>query len=305
MLPASEHVLTPRRGDGLEVLDLGNCSLPFSTVEAVLLHKKWPHLRSLSLHSNPLAVSNPEYAAQLRDSDKLPNLQIIDAKRVVERKRKGEIQETRLERRRRLKKERGRSTGSNAKVLPDKSRTWGGTTVGGEGSEDVSVSERVNSSAGLSDAGISGTPSGILERKRKRRREEQRHPTAAPDSLGPTKEAPSTSTVSKDGANSSGKKRKRAKHRNEALETTLVDNKTIGNEKRTASRFPPDSAPSKNDLDSRGESQPVRSTSRPGAKAQGGKVETIIKSAGGVNLKDILSKPKIQQGPGDLGLGGW
>lgn len=134
---------TTRQGDGLEVLDLGNCSLPYSAIEGVFIPSKsgmkpnqatW-HLRSLSLHSNPLGTTHADYAERLQSSPLLPNLQIIDAKRVVERKRKGEVNESRVDKRRREKREnKMKPSGANVdgnKVM----RSWG-TAAEGPSGED-------------------------------------------------------------------------------------------------------------------------------------------------------------------------
>lgn len=117
-------------GDGLEVLDLGNCSLSFEAISPIFglstgtTKVEWQYLRSLSLHSNPLAITHPDYNGLLQSSPALPNLQIIDAKRVVERKRKGEVQESKVDRRRREKKEeKMKPSGTN--VTSGKMRTWG------------------------------------------------------------------------------------------------------------------------------------------------------------------------------------
>ncbi|MDN8996924.1 hypothetical protein Q0P57_13720, partial [Staphylococcus aureus] len=92
-------------------LDLGNCSLPFTAVSKIfgLAGKsktpQWGNLRSLTLRANPLALEKEDYAELLQASADLPKLQIIDSRRVVERKRKGETPETKAERRARERKE--------------------------------------------------------------------------------------------------------------------------------------------------------------------------------------------------------
>ncbi|WVF67980.1 hypothetical protein IAT40_002742 [Kwoniella sp. CBS 6097] len=141
-----------KRGDGLEVLDLGNCSLTFASISSVFgmssnatstsSKKKassitFPHLRSLSLHSNPLSSTHPNYVELLQQSADLPNLQIIDAKRVVERKRKGEISESKSDKKARERKE-GKMKPSGANVgSSGKMRSWGAEKKvdGDEGSE--------------------------------------------------------------------------------------------------------------------------------------------------------------------------
>lgn len=121
----------PRRGQGLEVLDLGNCSLPFTAVSKIfgLAGKsktpQWGNLRSLTLRANPLALEKEDYAELLQASADLPKLQIIDSRRVVERKRKGETPETKAERRARERKEaKMRPTGAN-ETGGGAMRAWG------------------------------------------------------------------------------------------------------------------------------------------------------------------------------------
>ncbi|KAK4687716.1 hypothetical protein P7C73_g2401, partial [Tremellales sp. Uapishka_1] len=122
-------------GDGLEGLDLGNCSLSYDSIAPLfgLISKptksktniSWPHLRSLTLASNPLTITHPNYVDLLQTSDQLPNLQIIDAKRVVERKRKGEVQVSKHDRRQQVKLERrAKPTGANV-VGEGTMRSWG------------------------------------------------------------------------------------------------------------------------------------------------------------------------------------
>ncbi|CAD6586621.1 MAG: hypothetical protein TREMPRED_004501 [Tremellales sp. Tagirdzhanova-0007] len=126
----SAETSSPRRGDGLEVLDLGSCSLTYQAVSSVfglsdpLAQSHWSHLRSLSLHSNPLSSSNPNYTQLLQSSSALPNLQIIDAKRVKERKRKGEVQESRFDRRKRERNEE-RVKPSGVNTVGGAMRAWG------------------------------------------------------------------------------------------------------------------------------------------------------------------------------------
>lgn len=163
-----------RAGDGLEVLDLGNCSLPYSAIEGIFIPPKsgvkpgtatW-HLRSLSLHSNPLGTTHADYADRLQSSPLLPNLQIIDAKRVVERKRKGEVNESKAEKRAREKKEKKmKPSGANvdgSKVM----RSWGAGDAGDD--EDGSVG-----SADDSDVGVTTNVVG-KDRKEKDRGKESK-----------------------------------------------------------------------------------------------------------------------------------
>lgn len=120
-------------GDGLEVLDLGNCSLPLSSIQKLFLGKvasggapRFPHLRSLTLSANPLCLEAEGYAAQLQDSPQLPKLQIIDTRRLVERKRAGMQPESKRERKQRERAEGKRKpTGANVDSGARKMRTWG------------------------------------------------------------------------------------------------------------------------------------------------------------------------------------
>lgn len=137
-------------GDGLEVLDLGNCSLPLSAIQKVFLGKsaiggaKFPHLRSLTLSANPLCLEAENYATQLQDSPQLPKIQIIDTKRLVERKRAGMQPETKRERKQRERAEGKRKpTGANVDSSARKMRTWGaGAEEGEKAAEERSKKER-------------------------------------------------------------------------------------------------------------------------------------------------------------------
>lgn len=132
-----------RNGDGLEVLDVGNCSIPFSAIvaafslgSAVKPKRTW-NLRSITLQANPLAIEEPKYAELLQSSPALPRLQIIDSKRVVERKRAGALPETKAERRGREQKE-GKMRPTGANTGGSKMRVWGTgeKDEGGEGGEE-------------------------------------------------------------------------------------------------------------------------------------------------------------------------
>ena len=124
---------------------------------------KWPHLRSLSLHSNPLASTHPEYIELLESSPSLPNLQIIDAKRVKERKRKGELQERKLERRKRERREeRMKPSGTN--VTGGLMRTWGADKDDKEDAATTVVATAVD------DDKTAGTEGAAGKRRRKRKR---------------------------------------------------------------------------------------------------------------------------------------
>ncbi|ORY29688.1 hypothetical protein BCR39DRAFT_531650 [Naematelia encephala] len=148
---SSSSLSSRKVGDGLEVLDLGNCSLTFDAASKIFglapkLHTKnknkdaWSHLRSLSLHSNPLATTHPDYTDLLQASSDLPNLQIIDTKRVRERKRKGQVQESKEERKAREKRQRKmQPTGANAGG--GKMRSWGAEAGEDNNDQDVPVDD--------------------------------------------------------------------------------------------------------------------------------------------------------------------
>ncbi|WVQ70746.1 hypothetical protein IAR50_000268 [Cryptococcus sp. DSM 104548] len=137
-------------GDGLLVLDLGNCSLDYQSVAPLfgLTPSKrkplWPHLRSLSLHSNPLSTSHPTYSELLQASPDLPNLQIVDAHRVKERKRKGEVQESKWEKKGRERRV-GRERPTGANEAGGKMRKWGAEADQVKESESVEKAEQESS----------------------------------------------------------------------------------------------------------------------------------------------------------------
>jgi len=188
-----ESSTTRRVGEGLEVLDLGNCSLPYEAISTFLVSRPtpkppqskkgkstgppksevtWPNLRSLSLHSNPLCITHPTYSEDLQASTNLPKLQIVDMKRVVERKRKGEVSETKEEKRRREKRE-AKMRPSGANVGGGAMRSWGGEEVAASVAEGEGGAKSVGSN-GAEDQGKSGAGSkaekhlGKEGKKRKR-----------------------------------------------------------------------------------------------------------------------------------------
>lgn len=153
-------------GDGLEVLDLGNCSLPLSSIRQFLAPLKpgsranFPHLRSLTLSANPLCLEAENYAQQLQDSPQLPKIQIIDTKRLVERKRKGEVPESKRERKARERAlAKQKPTGANVDTV-GKMRTWG--KAEGDGDGEGTEPE--------TDAGSRKGAKGEERRKEKRRK---------------------------------------------------------------------------------------------------------------------------------------
>ncbi|WWD08364.1 hypothetical protein V865_006476 [Kwoniella europaea PYCC6329] len=143
-------------GDGLEVLDLGNCSLSFESIKTIFnlgsssssnssgtkRKNRWNHLRSLSLHSNPLTTTHPNYVEMLQNnSGVLPNLQIIDAKRVIERKRKGEISEKKIKHN---KEKKAKPSGSNVTIMSGEMRKWGsGKQDNGESKDAIEGEDEI------------------------------------------------------------------------------------------------------------------------------------------------------------------
>ena len=187
------------RGQGLEVLDLGHCSLSFEAITATFLDRRdaWTNLRSLTLHSNPLG--DHDYVAAVQEA--IPTLQIIDAKRVKERKRKGEISETRIDRKMRERKEaKMRPSGSNSKVA--KMRAWGASTVA-RGQDSQPTQE----TSGTAARGVSITKPATDSKAKKRKR------------LSEEQAELDTKTVAAEAATPSQPARKRTKPRPQATST--------------------------------------------------------------------------------------
>lgn len=292
-LPANEHTSASRQGDGLEVLDLGNCSLPFSAVEAAFLSKNWSHLRSLSLHSNPLAISHPDYATLLQDSETLPKLQIIDSKRIVQRKRKGEIQESKIERRRREKKEKKRMTGANARETTGTVRVWGGS---GEQPTSKSAADgiKLDQAAGTANTSDAATDDVVLKSDQKRKRKVDATTLAAPN---PDATAPIAS-LEVDATPPTEKKRKRVKSAKKEVGNAQHNVNDTLSTTRDETKSSKSIIPSASNL-------PDPSTQRPKRKVDDGKVELVAKSAGGVDLTKVFGKPPKKDDDGGLGVGGW
>jgi hypothetical protein len=289
-LPASEHSSATRQGDGLEVLDLGNCSLPFSAVQDAFMSKTWSHLRSLSLHSNPLAISHPDYAVLLQESDTLPKLQIIDSKRIVQRKRKGEVQESKIERRRREKKEKKRMTGANARETTGPVRVWGESGPLSVSSTTVAESS-VSKDSSTVDNAAEGDASPKADKKRKRKPNTIVPISAMSDARKPTSPpAPET-------AQPAEKKRKRVKPIRKVEPEAITAANAVLTESAVGQHTAGTSSSAGGGVD--GKSQ------RPKRKADDGKVELVAKSAGGVDLTQVFGKPPLRDDIGGLGVGGW
>jgi hypothetical protein len=289
-LAATDRDTTIRHGDGLQVLDLGNCSLPFSAIESTFLSQKWPHLRSLSLHSNPLVMTHPDFATLLQDSDTLPHLQIIDSKRIVQRKRKGEVQESKIERRRREKKEKKRITGANMKESSGVMRVWGtdqDTAAHAKQEEPLqmkadAVDDQPRSakrkrpskvaSTAQTDERIKNPPKEDVTDTPKRIKRVKATSTDAKDQAGPSTEV--TPSASSNTLETSVQAKTREKSK--TAETTRVPQVHTSDTKSA---------------------EDAKARKR---KSEGGKVETVATSRGGVDLKNVLAKPVD-----DFGAGGW
>ena len=101
--PDSDLQSTSKPGAGLQSLDLGNCSLPFSAISTLLPKSSssskaskteetaFSNLRSLTLHGNPLCSSHPDYVQRLIDSPHMPKLQVVDNKRVKEKVKRKDV----------------------------------------------------------------------------------------------------------------------------------------------------------------------------------------------------------------------
>jgi hypothetical protein len=166
LVSSKETTGTARQGQGLEVLDLGNCALPYSALSSHFQLGKsttgaarWPNLRSLTLHSNPLCSSHENYADLVQSSPDLPNIQIIDAKRVKERKRKGEVSEK-----------------SGKKQRPKVKPSGANTTLGGTPKAWGADRELVKSATQKPSAPSKSTAQPSEQRKRKAAPEEPMEP---------------------------------------------------------------------------------------------------------------------------------
>jgi hypothetical protein len=158
-----------RKGQGLEVLDVGSCSLGEGTLD-MLKKADFPILRSLTLHHNPLDVARPKYAEELQGLRNLPKLAIIDNKRVVERVKKEEGEKKGKNKGKLMKgKPSGANTGGKGKM-----REWG--TKRAEGEAPTEAAERGNETAGSKiTVAVEARHGDKKEKKRKRSGEGEDH----------------------------------------------------------------------------------------------------------------------------------
>lgn len=145
-----------RRGLGLESLDVGSCSLD-EKVLSLFKSARMPNLRSLTLHHNPLTTTKPDYVEALQGYGSMPKLQIVDNKRVVEKKKHEPVPKKSKNKKR--DKEKARPTGTND-AGTTKMRQWGdGTKEGDDGAE-----KDITTVKGYKDI----VKDGSKEKKRKR-----------------------------------------------------------------------------------------------------------------------------------------
>jgi hypothetical protein len=301
VLPTTDRISTVRHGDGLQVLDLGNCSLPFAAIQATFLSQKWSHLRSLTLHSNPLVLTHPDFATQLQESDTLPNLQIIDSKRIVQRKRQGEIQESKIERRRREKKEKRRMTGANAKESSGSMRVWGGAKEEGEAVQTSSKRPDSTPSAAASPSDVASGP--VKSGKRKRPSKSTADPSPSDERV----KAP-VPKMTNEVARETPKRVKRSKDSLPDKQEQIAKPAVATTPSQSTAIMAPSKAKRSERSQADHDKKPVQTDSfdhkvpddpkGKSRKGQGGKVETVAQSAGGVDLKNVFAKPSLD-------VGGW
>lgn len=302
-------------GDGLEVLDLGNCSLPYAaaagmfgmstTAHAAKKSPRWAHLRSLTLRANPLAVEVPAYADQLQASPDLPKLQIIDARRVKERARAGEVQMSRRERKaREANEKRAKPTGANEHWGGKEMRKWGAAAEDGE-------EERPKKERRRSDAADEGRPERKKRRhaedeakpeEKKRKRDEPEKPHKSDKAEKRKREEPAP--VPAPAEESSKRKRKRKHGKGEDRETEAVavatPHKPVVVVKAAKQERAPAAAPVATHV-------AVADPSAQRAKKPGRSETAVVgvvdvaPARGGLDLKAAL---KEESGSG-LGVGGW
>lgn len=158
-----------RSGLGLEALDAGNCSLHAAVID-LFKTARLPHIRSITLHHNPLELTVPDYPAKLQALGTMPRLQIVDNKRVVERKQHDAEAAKKAKKAKRKDKAKVKMTGFNAKETGNK-RDWGVEMQtgdegqqGGQGEEDGGSDSAAKEKMGYKDV----LKDGGKDKKRKR-----------------------------------------------------------------------------------------------------------------------------------------
>lgn len=314
-------------GDGLEVLDLGNCSLSYAAVSGVFglaatAHAtkkaaKWPHLRSLTLRANPLAVEQPAYAEQLQASTDVPKLQIIDARRVVERARAGEVQESKKDRKARERvAKKARPTGANEHAGAKVMRTWG---AGDEAKEDGEAAEEARPQKEAKEARDKKDKSDKPERKEKRRHSEVDEPAKKRKSEDKTEKkrprdsVPAPAAAPAVEADEPTKKKRKRRHgkagdeEKEAVAVSTINNPVVVKpaakpKARVEAPAPVATHVAVADPAAQRAKKPSRSET-----AVVGVVD-VAPARGGLDLKAVLGGGKKEDGSGagaGLGVGGW
>ncbi|WVQ86054.1 hypothetical protein IAT38_008222 [Cryptococcus sp. DSM 104549] len=329
---------TPQLGDGLQTLDLGNCSLSFQAISGLFglaptagkRRPTWAHLRSLSLHSNPIASTHPKYAELLQASPDLPDLQIIDAKRVVERKRKGMVSETKGDKRARERKE-GKMKPSGANVGGTKMRTWGKEKEKEDGGSDGEAG-----SAGEGDADEGDKPAAKKQKKdkagkgeEKERKEKREKNERKPETV--SKKRKHGEPVAEAEAEAAHKRKKRT--HSKAVPTAAPSTPAPAavpappvTDPTDALRAPAPEAPSRSRMPDRsgknqaavvgvvevgkdGEEAEMSASKRKRNQAKAKKGLPLTK---GLDLREVFGKDKAKDGEGQsedtgtgLGVGGW
>ena len=300
------------QGEGLEVLDLGNCALSTEAANPFFhpASKTWAHLRSLTLRGNPLAETDPEYVEQLQEA--LPGLQIVDSKRVRERKRAGEKQETKEEKRAREKKEsKMRPSGANAgPIVGGKKRAWGEVDKVDDGEGEESE-PRQTASRHMEPRHKDKSGERASKEKEQRKRRKREYENAVAEPVESEKGKPKIKAPPKD-------KKKASvavapKHTAPVPPTRAPA--TVVPEKSTPAVADPSTAKPFAPRASKTETSVVqvidvpRSSDQPKKGSKKGKHAAAAKEAGGVDLRAAFAAPAVpksttESGTG-LGVGGW
>lgn len=304
--PKTVTITEAGRGHGLEILDLGNCSLSASALP-IFTKNPWNHLRSITLHSNPLTTESPNYVELLQQSPGMSRLQIIDNKRVVEKKKK-EVESKSERKAREIKERKMRPSGANMGGT-GKMREWGGAgSSGTAGTADI-VDGDVKGEGAYKDKIKSDKPKdgkkrrrdedGITSSKseegskevRKSKKVKTTEDTEIKIKRSKTSEVPKTSTA-KPIVPPQPDQSLEAKR--QADPSALTPGQTKGKK------------PSKTETSVVGVIDVVNADAVAKAKKEGSKRKHgDERKKGGVDLKAMLSKPQEQEEGTGLGVGGW
>ena len=182
-------------------------------------------------------------------------------------------------------------TGANARETTGTVRVWGGT---GEQSSSKSAADgnKPNQSTDVAHASLA-TNDVVqkLDKKKKRKLDDTTTPSIS-DARAPIVPLDAEITASTE------KKRKRVKS----------VKKEVSNVSQSVGEVLPttrDETKSSKPITSTTSKLPDPSTQRSKRKADDAKVETVAKSAGGVDLTQVFGKPQNKDDDGGLGVGGW